>query len=169
EVILIMEQSAEKLHKMLQEMILYKHIVLTININGSQEYNYSIKPELPTLLKEVSKYPNFTFLALLGKRETLIGYLPARQALQTIVSQENMKDKSVTLVEALGYGLIRELLEYGLIQEKVNCKESNISALKKMTEQKKNLLIVVDDNGKIQGVVEREQVLSKLMLALTAQ
>lgn len=170
EAILTMDSGFDQLHKMLQEMISYKHIILTITLGPVSENYYVSNPEFPILLNELSNYPNFTFIALLDKSFILIGYFPAQEAKQIIISQNKIPIKGkVPLEKAILSGQIQYLREYGMIEEKVNSKDSNLSTLKKMTEKKLNLLLVVNDDGKIEGVVEREQVLSNLMLALTEQ
>ena len=100
-------------------------------------------------------------------------WLIDRQAIQILELEEIMAERGrigqfyTGFVTAINQDLRGELLRYGLMKTTVKPEDTNISVLKKMTELKTNVLIVADDDHMIKGVVEREQVLSKLMLALT--
>jgi CBS domain-containing protein len=64
-------------------------------------------------------------------------------------------------------GNIGELRRYpGIVTRTISTKTTNFEALQKMTAQNIEALVVIDEDGKLKGVVEREQILSKLLLGM---
>lgn len=62
----------------------------------------------------------------------------------------------------------QKLFEYpGILRDKVLPNVTNGEALRKMVESNLDLIVVVDENNRLKGVLEREQVLSKMVLTLT--
>jgi predicted transcriptional regulator len=53
----------------------------------------------------------------------------------------------------------------GIVSRTITTKTTNIDALKEMTAQDLDALVVTDDQM-VKGVVEREQILSRLILAI---
>ena len=172
-VAIIMKQGLAQLHEMLRSVGNSRYIVLTVTLNKGK-YDGS---ELLVYLKALSQHPNFTFLAILEPNGTLFGYLPVRQATQIIEFEEEIieyeekmkrrNQHTFGLVEAVNEGSKKQLLSYGLIEETAKPSDTNITALKLMTKLNMSVLIMESDDHMIRGVIEREQVLSKLILALT--
>ena len=168
-VAIVMKRGLAELQELLQSVSTARYIVLTVTL-GRGGYG---RPELLDYLRALSQHQNFTFLAVLETDEKLFGYISGWQAIQIIELEEEMAKRQqlgqfyTDFVMAINQGSRGELLRYGLIKMTVKPTDTNISVLKKMTELKTNVLIVADDDHMIKGVVEREQVLSKLMLALT--
>jgi len=54
-----------------------------------------------------------------------------------------------------------------VVREKLSPNTTNGEALRKMVTSNLSVIVVVDENNRLKGVVEREQVLTRMMLALT--
>ena len=56
----------------------------------------------------------------------------------------------------------QKLLEYpGVVRDDISPNSTNSEALRKMVESNLYSIVVVDENNRLKGVLEREQVLSK--------
>jgi predicted transcriptional regulator len=61
-----------------------------------------------------------------------------------------------------------KLLNYpGVIRDTIPPDSTNAQALRKMVASNVDIIAVVDEKDRLKGVIEREQVLSKMVLALT--
>jgi predicted transcriptional regulator len=70
-------------------------------------------------------------------------------------------------VNAVNQGQIAQVLRYpGVVKRTISTKSTNAEALREMQEQNIEALVVIDDQQKLRGVVEREQVLGRMMLSL---
>jgi predicted transcriptional regulator len=70
-------------------------------------------------------------------------------------------------VRVINEGILQKLLSYpGIVQTTITTSTTNAEALRQMAEKNIGALVVTDKNNRLKGVTEREQVLSKLMLAL---
>lgn len=133
--------------------------------------------ELLRYLGEMSRYPNFKFLIILEQvgrsEEGIFAFVTANRAIQILQNEISARNSYQTnrdvdrsfLAAIYKRDKIRLVKDYGFIKPIVLT--TNLEALKKMAEQKIDVLIVTDENGILQGFVEREQLLSKLILALT--
>jgi len=53
------------------------------------------------------------------------------------------------------------------VRDKISPNFTNSEALRKMVASNLDITVVVDENNRLEGVVEREQVLTRMVLALT--
>ncbi len=173
QVAIIMKKGLAKLQEQLHLASSSRYIVLTVVLGnplipGKSPYNSS---DLHAYLKALSQYRNFTFLAILEPNGKVYGYKMGWQAIQIIELEKEMTNPNIpddsSFVTAINQGQKDELQRYGLIETTVKTTDTYISVLKKMTTLKIDILIVTDEDGIIKNVIEREQVLSKLILALT--
>lgn len=163
---MIMKQGLGELQAILQKVSNSQYIVLTVMLGKG----FYTGDDLLGYLKALSQSQNFTFLAILEGNGKIFGYITGWQAIQIIEYEMNpvvKQNAPVSFVQAINQGLTEELRRYGLMKETVKTTDTNVSALKKMTKRKMNLIIATDESGQLKGVVAREQVLSKLMLTLT--
>jgi predicted transcriptional regulator len=69
-------------------------------------------------------------------------------------------------IRAINHGERDQIARYpGVITKAISSKSTNAEALREMEKSNLEALVVVDD-GRFKGVVEREQLLSRMMLAL---
>ena len=87
-------------------------------------------------------------------------------ALKGILNNSNLGNEFIHLINE---GQRENLLRFpGVIKETISIQTTNAEALREMTKQNLEALVVIDEQGQLKGVVEREQILSKMMLALAA-
>jgi hypothetical protein len=73
-------------------------------------------------------------------------------------------------VRALNEGLIGTIRRYpGVVRDAITTKHTNEHALREMERQGLEAIVVVDEERRVVGVVEREKVLSTMLLALSEQ
>lgn len=136
-----------------------KPIILTVTL-GVQ--NYYGRTALQLYMDALSQYRNFKFMVMLDSDGKFVAYMPSWMTRQ-ILSLESLGEE---FVEAINEGRVSDLQRYGAVTTTISTKTTNIEAIKEMTAQNLEALVVIDEQGRPKGVVEREQVLSKLLLAM---
>ena len=149
------------LQQVLQKVGNPMYLILTVTLGKVDHYK---ETALLNYLKALSQYRNFTFLVILEQDEEVYAYVAGWRATQILEMEMGMG--SHDFVGAINQGLKQDLSRYELVKMTVRATDTNIDVLKKMTDLKMDALIVTDEEGKLKGVVERELVLSKLMLAI---
>jgi len=161
--------SPEQLQEFLESISNAMFITLTVKLGKGQ--NYYQANALLHYLRELSHYQSYIFLVILDQNDKVFAYLTSWHAMR-ILQRETLSDQ-VSLgdidrfVTAINLGQEIVLLGYELVTQTVKTTDTNIFALEKMTELNMDAIIVTNEDGKLKGVVERAQVLSKLILALT--
>ena len=75
---------------------------------------------------------------------------------------------SGSFLQAVALGDAREVLRYpGILRNIVPTSATNADALSAMTASNLGAIAVLDEGRRLRGVVEREQLVSKLVLSLT--
>ncbi len=137
-------------------------IVMTVTL-GQGENHYS-RGGLLNAVEVYSQYRNFKFVVFLDQENRFQACMPS-WAIKNLLGKEALGNEFVTLVNS---GNIIQLADYpGMIMDTITTQTSNIDALKEMTGQNIEAMIVISEKKALAGVVEREQILSKILLALT--
>lgn len=137
-------------------------IVLTLRVaSGGPYQSHAIAYALQTL----GEFRGFKFVVFLRPNDELVGYLPS-WALRTAV-ERNLPEAN-ELVEAVNSGNEITVQSYpGMITETVTSDSTNADALKLMESRNLEALVVVDaQSNKVLGVVERDRLLGKMLVAL---
>jgi len=135
-----------------------KRIILTL-VLGKRRY---VLEDAKTYLERFLVYRNFTFVAFVDVNNKLVGYMNA-WALYRVLKG----DQGARLIELLNESRASELLVFpGVMTETLTTTDTNADALRKITAQNLDAMIVVDEKRQLKGVIEREQILSKIMLAM---
>jgi CBS domain-containing protein len=132
-------------------------LALTVTCNKTELYDAAT---LLKYLKVLSKYPNFEFLVILRQDKKVIAYMSDSQA------QKALETEPQEFVQAINDGDDRQLQRYGAITVLAKQTETYLNVLQKMTDHNMKAIVVVDKNKTLQGVIDREQVLSRLLLAM---
>ena len=149
-----------ELKRRLQRLDESKPITLTLTTGKDLYYDRSA---LRTYVEELSRFRNFKFVIVLDHENRLVAYLPS-WALSQILKLEALGDEFVRM---LNEDRIGELRQYpGIITHAISTSSNNVEALREMTRQNIEAVVVVDGDRRVRGVVEREQILSKLLLAM---
>jgi hypothetical protein len=135
-----------------------KPILLTL-VLGRYEYHFI---SLEKYVEALNQCPTFKGAVILKSDGSFVVYFPSR-SLTSILNPV----AGPAFVDKIRNKDTRGLQDYpGAIKRTVTKDSSNIDALNEMTLQNADTLIVINADKKVSGVVERQQLISKLILAM---
>lgn len=135
-------------------------IVMTMVLGKGPYYDWQAVTQYMNFL---AQYRNFKFVVFLDDKERFVAYMPS-WAFKGLISLPELADEFINVINE---GRVQDLYRYpGVEKETISTKSSNVQALRQMTTENLEALVVIDEDRKLKGVVEREQVISKLMLTL---
>lgn len=109
------------------------------------------------------QFPRFHLVALLKDSGEFLGSLTP-SGLRGIMRNNGL---SQAFLDSVAAGNLAEVSRYpGVMRRVVRLGASNADALVAMTTSNINVVAVVDDNHHLRGVVEREQIVSRLILSI---
>jgi len=150
---------AQVIRDKISELDESKPIILTLILGGGN-YNRRAILEYVTNLFD---YETFTFVVFLNKDKKFCAYIMPKR-LQKLLENQVLGD---LLVSYLNDGNISNLAEFpAIISKSLTTKTTWIEALKIMTEQNVDFLVVVDENKLLKGIVEKTHIMSKLLISL---
>lgn len=116
-------------------------------------------------IRILCQFRNFK-LVVFRKGENYEGCMSLR-AMQGLMSEPKLGDEFITVINK---GDVEKLHEYpGVVKERLHPQNTNSEALREMERLDLEALVVIDDSGSLKSVIEREQVLSRMLLAPTKQ
>lgn len=137
-----------------------KPIVLTLTLGKTGYYQ---QEALREYIKALSQRRNFKFVVMVDQENRFAAYIPAWRLAQTL----EMWERGNEFIQAINDGRVQDLRRYpGVVTSTISTCATNIEALREMAAQNLEALVVIDADRRLRGVVERQQVLSKLMLAM---
>lgn len=160
DMVIVKKQGARELLKNIPVLDKSKPIILTLIMGTSTSYFYD--PWLK-YMEALSQLNTFKFVVFLDNDKKFIAFITSMAMLQIL----RIKSLGEKFISTLNDNNIQELKQFpGIVSKTISTKSTSIEALRKMTDQNLDLLIVTDENLKLKGVVEREQLLSKLILGM---
>jgi CBS domain len=161
------DAGQHQLGKRVQRFTEIQPIVMTVTI-GAASFKEGDEEEhiegLRAYVAQLSRSRNFALVAFLDTHGNFVAYMPSWVVKNRLDDPEKAKELFKVLKEANQH----KLFAYpGILRDKVSPHVTNGDALRKMVESNLDLIVVVDENNRLKGVLEREQVLSKMVLALT--
>ena len=139
-------------------------IVMVITIGSGGERKTSDIESLKMYVAQLARTRNFALVAFLDTKKDFVAYMPS----WTIQNRLLDEDKANDLFRVIQEDDRGTLIDYpGVVRDKISPTTTNGEALRKMVTSNLNVIVVVDENNRLKGVVEREQVLTRMMLALT--
>ena len=134
-------------------------IMLTLTV-GNGGYSPSM---LLTYLNALRTLPNFKFLVFLDSDHRLVGYMTASTAAQILSDAPT----AGLLVGDISANRLNEITHFpGVVTRSLPSTASNRDALELMAEANLDAAVVTDTDRHVQGLIERNQVMSTLILAL---
>jgi hypothetical protein len=128
------------------------------------KHNYYRREDVFAYLELLSQFRNFKFVVFVDKKRQFVAYMPI-WAVKGLLSKPQLGEE---FIATINNELSQELFRYpGVVKETIHMQSTNAEALREMTRQNLEALVVTDKDNQLRGVVEREQVLSKMMLSLT--
>lgn len=135
-----------------------KRIILHILL-GKKDYN---QQDAAIYLERFLRYRNFNHVVFLDKKDRFVASVPPWAMLRILQGEQGSR-----FIEIINRGEVIELLDFpGVMVETISTQATYIGALQAITNANLETILVVDDDKKVTGVIGREQVLSKLMLAM---
>jgi hypothetical protein len=137
-------------------------IILTFTIGAEHRYDLQMVRDYIEVLAALRRFLVVVFLDPEGR---LLGYMPAGRFVALMRSQE----AGFQLIEDLSTrNASRQLGTIpGVSTETLPVGSTNSDALQMMTRRGLDVLALVDDAGLFKGIVERERVISDILLAVT--
>jgi CBS domain-containing protein len=138
-------------------------IVMSL-VQGGAHY---ARPAVLERLTQLAQFRSLRFLVVLDEDERVLAYLPHRSAAR-LLNDPDRGEQFIALVNGNNPNAFATARLPGVVTTTLPARSSNTDALKIMEAQNLEALVVVDDKGRSLGVVDRAQVLSKMLLAVTA-
>jgi len=158
---IIQKESIRYLERKKQELNEAQPIIMTMELGKRDYYRRMV---VLNYLETLSQFRNFKFVVFIDKEKRFVAYMPS-WALKGVLKLDELGDNFIWLVNE---GDRQRLLLFpGLVKETINTQSTNVEALREMMKQNVEALVVIDENYHLKGVVEREQILSRMMLSLT--
>lgn len=109
-------------------------------------------------------FRSFELVVFLTRDERFLAFMPAWAAKQTL----NDPEKSQEFVDLINGGSTDLLLSWpGVVSKGISTGATNAEALREMVKYNVSFLVVTDEKNRVAGIAEREQVIGRMMLALT--
>jgi hypothetical protein len=137
-----------------------KPIIMTMSVGGMAQYSAK---DVEQYMSVLNQFRNFKCVLFLDQDEKFVAYMPSRALKQLLQAP----DLAQEFLDAVNKGQMTQVLWYpGVVKKTISTNSTNADALREMLEQNIEALVVIDEQRKLRGVVEREQVLSRMMLSL---
>lgn len=158
---IMVKGGVRELQKQTRRLDESRPIILTLTLGRQGYYN---RDALLRYVEGLLQYRTFKFVVILDQENNFVAYIPAWTMLQ-ILRMEALGEEFVGIIND---GNVRELQQYpGVVIRTISIESTNVDALQEMTEQNLEALIVIGRDRKLKGVVEREQIISKLLLGVS--
>lgn len=135
-----------------------KHIILHLLL-GQMHYN---RQDAEIYLEKFLRYRNFSQVVFLDKKDRFVAFIPPWAMLRILQGEQGDR-----FIEIINRGEVLELLDFpGVMEKTVSTRATYKEALQAMADANLESILVVDEEKKVTGVIDRAEVLSKLMLAM---
>jgi CBS domain-containing protein len=156
----VKKAGARELPRRMRDLDKSKPIILALTLGREGYYDRMVWLRY---MEALSQFRSFKFVVILDQENRFVAYVPAWAILQ-ILRMDALGDEFVRIINE---GNIQKLRRYpGVVTRTISTKATNTDALREMTAQNLEALVVIDEDRKLKGVVEREQILSKLLLSM---
>jgi hypothetical protein len=136
-------------------------IVITVTFGKGGSYTVA---DLHDYVEKYYRYRSFELVVFLTSGKQFVAFMPAWAAKQIL----NDPKRKSAFVEAINEGDSDKLYTCpGVVSKAISTKSTNAEALREMIERNSRFLVITDENNRLKGIAEREQVIGKMVLALT--
>lgn len=135
-------------------------LVMTMVLGKGRYYDWGAVTQYMDFL---AQYRNFKFVIFLDDKERFVAYMRS-WAFKGLMGLPQLGNEFINVINE---GRLQDLYRYpGVEKETISIKSSNAEALRQMTAQNLEALVVIEEDRKPRGVVEREQVVGRMLLTL---
>ena len=157
--LILAKGGVEELERQVRNLDENRASVMTVTFGGAQ-----YTPE--ALLEYVEAFwrsRNFKFVVILDRDGRFLAYMPAWAAKNLLSSP----GRSEEFVKVLNEGR-QELFSYlGIVRKTISASSTNAEALREMMAKDLEALVVTNEDSRLKGIAEREQILTKMVLDMT--
>lgn len=172
---IVEKQSYQFIEQKKRQITESKPIILTATLGAEGEgYKhlpsgvaaYYGRPAFLRYIEILSKFRNFKYVVFLDREKLFVAYFTA-QSIKEILSDNSLGMK---LIDAINQDNRHVLFEFPeIITEIILQTTSNAEALTKMEKNNLDAIIVIDENRYLKGLVTRDQIINKMILALATK
>ena len=157
----VMKAGTFELQRMQKNLDTSKPIMLTLALKRTEGQYYHVKA-LKVYIDSLSQYRTFKGVIIINRDGKYELYFPAKVILKILEARDSGR-----FIDHINSSSVEKLQNYpGVITERLTRQSTNIDALDKMTLHNLDTLVVVGENSAPVGVVDREQIISSLLLAM---
>jgi CBS domain-containing protein len=155
-------QGTGEVEKWLERFDSARPSVLKVDIGRGEDY--CRRDEMVELLSAAApRLPKLRFAIFLYADRRVVGYMPLSAFAQTLADPVRGED----LAKAVNRGDEQALLATdGMQRPSISSDATNREVLEELDRTNADCAVVVDGEGRFRGVVERERIMSRMMLAL---
>ena len=157
--LILAKGGVEELERQIRNLDENRASVMPVTFGGAQ---YTAE----ALLEYVEAFwrsRNFKFVVILDRDGRFLAYMPAWAAKNLLSSP----GRSEEFVKVLNEGR-QELFSYpGIVRKTISTSSTNAEALREMMAKDLEALVVTDEDSRLKGIAEREQILTKMVLDMT--
>jgi CBS-domain-containing membrane protein len=159
---IVARDGARKLLAQVRGLNQAQPVVMTMTIGGSVHYTVQ---DVKRYLDVLSQLRSFKLVVFLDSEKRVVAYMEA-WALKELVEQTETEFAD-EFVKFINSGQKDDIADSpNVAKETISKNSTNIEALSEMQAQNLEALVVVDEKTMLCGVVERDQVLTSIMLSL---
>ena len=158
------QEGSAALEHMLVEKNLTEARSIVLNFKlGRGDYE---RDQMLDFIARLSAHRSFKLIAFLDRYERVVAYMPFGATRLLLLD----KVEGERFIASINDNQVDALLDFPKVEPKpLGHRDTNAEALRRMAAQNLEALIVVDSDGRLKGVVEHEDVVSNMMLALVEQ
>jgi hypothetical protein len=159
----VRKQGMNYLEEIIPRLDNSKPIFLIIVVfNEPNVVNYSLKDSLDYIIK-LDRFKTFRFVIFVDSNEKLLAFAPKYAILQLLTNPCLGND----FINIMNEGSINKLINYPFVKrDAIRHPTSYLKALEEMIDKEIDALAIVDDKYKPKGIIEREEIISKLLFGL---
>lgn len=158
------QEGGAALEKMLRKYNLSeaKPIILSLKL-GRGDYE---RVQTAGFIESLSSHRSFKLVVFLDRYDRVIAYMPF-WAVTRLLTDEEEGERFISLINDKNDNHEQKLRKLpNVVAKPLSMRSTNAEALRQMTALNLDTLAVVDADGHLRGVVERDDVVSKMMLML---
>lgn len=160
---IVAKEGVQALERKREKLNEAQPIVMTMVLGRGRYYN---REDTLRYIDVLSQFRSFRFVVFVDDSGRFVAYTPV-SSFKGILRVPELGEH---FIYAVNEGQMQDLFRFpGVVRETISTQSTNAEALREMTRQNLEALVVIDENRHLTGVVERKQVLSRMMLALTKE
>ena len=159
----VRKAGERELSRRMRDLDESKPIILALTLGRERYYNREVWAKY---MQTLSQFRSFKFVVILDQENKFVAYMPD-WAISQILKMEARGDEFVRIINE---GNIQKLQRYPeVVNRSISTKATNINALREMTAQNLEALVVIDEDRKLKGVVERGQILTHITIPVSGR